>query len=229
MNPTSFPPPEYSRLLRPLNRQHHAQYGNGNQAQYHCPIRTIGRFFLVLFGLFDMLRPLHHIMVRLINVEVDPVQQWPLQDYHRIELFVQVIQLVNWFYNFENLLISRVQVYIKFLLLNEIHAVIHHHFFSSHLQERRPCRLLQMFALFDKRPLLRPDLLCFFAQLKGQLVRHAFTSLVVSLGLKLWVFLNLVQKFFAFLDFLTLNQKVPWSHFPHTDKYELKFVFLHSP
>jgi hypothetical protein len=42
-----------------------------------------------------------------------------------------------------------------------------------------------MFALFDKRPLLRPDLFCFFAQLKGQLVGHAFTSLVVSLGLKL--------------------------------------------
>ncbi len=113
-----------SLLLWPLDSQDNTHYGNTNKEKYHRLKRTTWCLFLILFRLLNVLSPFDHLLIAFLNIEIDPIKQRSLQYHHSIELFVQVIELMNRLNDFENLLIPRGHVHIQLLLLNEIHPIV---------------------------------------------------------------------------------------------------------
>ncbi len=112
-----------------------------------------------------MFGPLDNIVPGFFNIKVNPVQQGPLQNDHGVQFLIELIKLVNWLNNFKNLLVTRVEVDVKLLLFNEVHAVINQHPLGGHLEKGCAGWLLKVFALLDKGPLLRTDLPGFLSQL----------------------------------------------------------------
>jgi hypothetical protein len=124
-----------------------------------------------------MLNAFLNLLITFFYIIVNPIQQRALQYNHRIELPIQLIQLMYGLNDFQYLLIPLIHIQIQLLLLNIVGVilkVILQHFLSCQFQEGGPGGLFQMFSLLYEGPLLGTDLAGLLSQLCGQLVGYAF-------------------------------------------------------
>lgn len=124
-----------------------------------------------------MLNALLNLLITFLYIVVNPIQQRPLQYNHRIELPIELIQLMYGLNNLKYLFIPLIHIQIQLLLLDIVWVilkVILEHFLGCQFQEGGSGGLFQMFSLLYEGPLLGTDLAGLLSQLCGQFVGYAF-------------------------------------------------------